>query len=168
MRDGYDSGAMHDPVEIRRRIETLLARVSRRDDYGQLLAAGHVVADLSTIEDAQRWRAGLRRQARADRIKIRTGITHSGTHAYAVLVDSWTGAREDESDRYMSVMGEAIPGASALRHQPALVLRDGDESVCKCERCSALGLVDACADPLIGAACSRTGARMTIPQQRRR
>ena len=31
---------MHDPVEIRRRIDRLVARVDRRDDYGQLLAAG--------------------------------------------------------------------------------------------------------------------------------
>jgi hypothetical protein len=30
------------------------------------------------------------------------------------------------------------------------VLRDGDESICKCERCSALGLVDAGADSLVG------------------
>jgi hypothetical protein len=26
---------MHDPVDIRRRIERLVARVERRDDYGQ-------------------------------------------------------------------------------------------------------------------------------------
>lgn len=109
-----------------------------------------VVVGLSTIEDAPGWWADPRRQARADRIKIGTGVTDSGTHAYAVLVDGWTGAREDESDRYMSVIGEAIPRVSALRHQPALVLRDGDESVCKCERCSVLGLIDTRADPLIG------------------
>jgi hypothetical protein len=133
---------MHGPVEIRRRIETLLVRVSRRDHYGQLLVAGHVVVDLSTVDDAAAWRASLRRQARADRIKIRTGITGSGTHAYAILVEGWTGAREDESDRDMAVMRDAIPRASALRHRPALVLRDGDESLCKCERCSAFGLVD--------------------------
>ena len=28
---------MHDPVDIRRRIDRLVARVDRRDDYGQLL-----------------------------------------------------------------------------------------------------------------------------------
>jgi hypothetical protein len=31
---------MHDRVDIRRRIDRLVARVSRRDDYGQLLTAG--------------------------------------------------------------------------------------------------------------------------------
>jgi hypothetical protein len=29
---------MHDPADIRRRIDRVVARVDRRDDYGQLLA----------------------------------------------------------------------------------------------------------------------------------
>jgi hypothetical protein len=144
------SCCVEDPVEIRRRTQAILKRVSRRDDYGQLLVAGHVVADLSRLEDPAKWRADLRRRARADRIKLRTGINISGTHAYAVLLEGWTGAREDESDRYMSAMREAIPRASALGHEPDLVLRDGDESICKCGRCPALGLVDASMDQLIG------------------
>lgn len=56
---------MHDPVEIRCRIERLMARLSRRDDYGELLANGHVVRQ---VEDAAAWRAAIRAQARADRI----------------------------------------------------------------------------------------------------
>ena len=40
---------MHDPVEIRRRIDRLLARLSRRDDYGELLANGYVARQ---VEDA--------------------------------------------------------------------------------------------------------------------
>ena len=40
---------MHDPVEIRRRIDRLLVRLSRRDDYGELLANGHVVRQ---VDDA--------------------------------------------------------------------------------------------------------------------
>jgi hypothetical protein len=35
---------MEDPVEVRRRIEQLVARVQRRDAYGHLLAAGQVTA----------------------------------------------------------------------------------------------------------------------------
>jgi hypothetical protein len=34
---------MHDPVDIRRPIDRVFARVDRRDDYGQLLARGAVV-----------------------------------------------------------------------------------------------------------------------------
>jgi hypothetical protein len=30
-----------------------------------------------------------------------------------------------------------------LRHEPAVVARDGDESLYRCERCSALGFADA-------------------------
>jgi hypothetical protein len=141
---------MHDPVAIRRRIEAIVRRVSRRDHYGQPLVAGSVVEELSRIEDPKAWRAELRRRARGDKIRIRTGITNSGTHAYAVLVQGWTGAREEESERYMTSMREAIPRASALGHEPGLVIRDVDETICRCERCPALGLVDTGTDSLIG------------------
>ena len=65
---------MHDPVDIRRRIDRLVARVDRRDDYGQLLASGQVIQRFEDVEDVEAWRAEIRRQARADKIKVRTGI----------------------------------------------------------------------------------------------
>lgn len=65
---------MEDPVEIRCRIEALAKRVNRRDDYGALLAAGELVLDISEVDPPQ-WRARIREQARADKIKIRTGQT---------------------------------------------------------------------------------------------
>jgi hypothetical protein len=37
---------MHDPVDIRRRIDRLSVRVDRRDDYCQLLSRGAVVHPL--------------------------------------------------------------------------------------------------------------------------
>ena len=67
---------MHDSVDIRRRIDRLVARVDRRDDYGQLLACGHVVLRLEDVEDIEAWRAEIRRNARADKIKVRTGFNH--------------------------------------------------------------------------------------------
>jgi hypothetical protein len=36
-----------------------------------------------------------------------------------------------------------LPLAVELRHEPMLALRDGDELVCRCGRCSALGYGDA-------------------------
>jgi hypothetical protein len=63
---------MHDPVDIRRRIDGLVARIDRRDDYGQLLASGQVIHPLEDVEDVQAWRVEIRRQARADKIKVRT------------------------------------------------------------------------------------------------
>ena len=65
---------MHDPVGIRRRIDRVVARVDRRDDYGQLLASGAVVYAVEEVDDVEAWRAEIRRQARADRIKVRTGV----------------------------------------------------------------------------------------------
>jgi hypothetical protein len=65
---------MHDPVDIRRRIDRVFARVHRRDDYGQLLARGAVVHAVDEVDHVETWRAAIRRQARADRIKIRTGV----------------------------------------------------------------------------------------------
>jgi hypothetical protein len=65
---------MHDPIDIRRRIDRLVARVDRRDDYGQLPASGQVVHRRDEVGDVDAWRAEIRRQARADKLKIRTGF----------------------------------------------------------------------------------------------
>ena len=64
---------MHDPVGIRRRIDRVVACVDRRDDYGQLLASGAVVYAVEEVDDVEAWRAEIRRQARADRIKVAPG-----------------------------------------------------------------------------------------------
>jgi hypothetical protein len=138
---------VEDPVEIRRRIEALVTRVARRDDYGQLLARGDVVRRLEDVSDPEAWRAEIKRQARADRIKVRTGKTERVV--YALLPEAWTPTREAESDRYLEIMSATIPRAVGHRHEPAFVLRDADEVVCKCERCPALGFADA-ATGLIG------------------
>jgi hypothetical protein len=128
---------MHDPVDIRRRINRVFARVDRRDDYGQLLARGAVVHALDEVDDVETWRAAIRCQARADRIKIRTGV-NSGV-VWAMLarmpsLDELAGAR-----RYHEMLADAVPVAVDLRHEPFLAVGDGDEMVCGCGRCSALG-----------------------------
>ena len=66
---------MHDPVGIRRRIDRVVARVDHRDGYGQLLASGAVVYAIEEVDDVEAWRAEISRQARADRIKVRTGFS---------------------------------------------------------------------------------------------
>src|SRR4051795_5893899 len=71
------SAVMRDPVDIRRRIERLVARVDRRDDYGQLLARGQVIHNVEDVRDVEAWRAEIRRQARADKIKVRTGFNEA-------------------------------------------------------------------------------------------
>jgi hypothetical protein len=74
---------------------------------------------------------------RADKIKIRTGMNKQ--IAWALLADARTSARMEESDRYFAAMRDAIPRAAALHHQPDVLLRDGDEIICGCERCPGRG-----------------------------
>jgi hypothetical protein len=50
--------------------------VDRCDDYGRLLASGHVVHRLEDVKDIEAWRAEIRRNSRADKIKVRTGFTN--------------------------------------------------------------------------------------------
>jgi hypothetical protein len=139
---------VEDPVEIRRRIQRLVQRVSRRDDYGKLLTAGQAVVRASSIEDSQAWRAEIKRRARADKIKVRTG-TGTGT-AWAVLQDGYTPAREAETDRYFDLLAQAVPRALTRRHEPILVVRDGDETLFRCQRCPALGYTDTGEGAVIG------------------
>ncbi len=132
---------MHDPVDIRRRIVRLVARVDRRDDYGQLLARDQVIRDRDDVEDIDAWRAEIRRQARADKIKVRTGFNDGIVWALRVRRDE--AAWQAEVRRYSDLLARTVPLAVELRHEPAVALRDGDELVCTCGRCSALGYGDA-------------------------
>jgi hypothetical protein len=140
---------MHDPVDIRRRIDRVFARVDRRDDYGKLLARGAVVHAVDEVDDVEAWRSAIRRQARADRIKLRTG--RNAGLVWAMLastpsLDELAGAR-----RYRDLLAHAVPLAVDLRHEPTLVAGDGDEMVCGCGRCSALGYGSAAEDVVGGA-----------------
>jgi hypothetical protein len=140
---------MHDPVDIRRRIDRLVARVDRRDDYGQLLARGQVIHDVEDVRDVEAWRAEIRSQARADKIKIRTGFNEA--IVWALLVRGGRADELAESHRYRGLLARTIPLAVELRHEPILAVRDGDELVCRCGRCSALGYGDAAEDVVGGA-----------------
>lgn len=128
---------MHDPVDIRRRIERLIARVDRRDDYGQLLASGQVVHGLDEGVDVDAWRAEIRRQARADNIKVRTGSNDGLVWALRLRPDPSTHARHVQ--RYRDLLAQTVPIAVELGHEPTLTLWDGDEVLCACDRCSARG-----------------------------
>jgi hypothetical protein len=140
---------MHDPVDIRRRIYRLFARVARRDDYGQLLASGHVIHEVDDVDDGDAWRAEIRRQARADKIKIRTGFNEGLVWAMLVRVRRPNSAVETR--RYRDLLARTVPLAVERRHEPIFAVQDGDELVCACGRCSALGYGDATDDVVGGA-----------------
>lgn len=111
--------------------------MDRRDDYGQLLARGDVIHRREDVEDVDAWRSEIKRQARADKIKVRTGVNEN--IVWAVRLRPEQQGWQDEVRRYTKLLSRAVPLAVELRHEPAVALRDGDEVICACERCDALG-----------------------------
>lgn len=128
---------MHDPVEIRRRIERLITRVDRRDDYGRLLARGDVVRRVEDIDDIEAWRSEIKRQARADKIKVRTGA--NDTITWAILSRAEPPGWQADRQRHFQMLAQVVPLAVEHRHEPSIAVRDGDEMLCACDRCPALG-----------------------------
>jgi hypothetical protein len=139
---------VEDPAEIRRRIERLVKRVRRRDDYGKLLARGDVVRSIDDVDDAETWRAEIKRQARADRIKVRTG--QSGKMVWAVTHGPIPEAQQAENSRYFRLLDLIKNRADRRGHKLKVALRDGDEVIVECERCEAIGYGDATGETLVG------------------
>lgn len=132
---------MEDPVEINRRIERLVKRVRRRDDYGELLFSGEVIRSCDDVVDPDEWRTAIRKKARADRIKVRTGETAGRVWA---LVN---GPRSSdvllEGRRFFTLADRALGEARSHGHEARVALRDGEEALVKCDGCGALGYLDA-------------------------
>lgn len=131
---------IEDPVELPRLIDRVLRRIARRDDYGQLLACGHVVRRIENITDPYLWRSDIRRQARADRIQVRTRENRETVWAMRPNADSETARIEGAA--YLAILREVVPASVAHRHEPLVVARDGEEAVFGCARCPALGYAD--------------------------
>lgn len=125
-----------------------MKRVRRRNDYGSLLATGQVIHSIDEVEDPLAWRAEIKRQARADRIKVRTGIT--GGTLWALTAAPLTDAQREEDTRYFHFYHRLGSEAGARGHAFKVAVRDGEEAVFSCERCCALGYADAAAGPLVG------------------
>jgi hypothetical protein len=132
---------VEDPVEINRRIERLVKRVRRRDDYGELLFSGEVIRSCDDVVDPDEWRTAIRKKARADRIKVRTGETAGRVWA---LVN---GPRSSdvllEGRRFFTLADRALGEARSHGHEARVALRDGEEALVKCDGCGALGYLDA-------------------------
>lgn len=147
---------MEDPVEINRRIERLLRRVRRRDDYGELLFSGEVIRSRDGIDDPGEWRSAIRKKARADRIKVRTGETAG--KVWALVNSPRSSDVLLEGRRFFVLADRAIGEAEPCGHEARVALRDGEEALVKCDVCGALGYLDASegiADgPILEEACS--------------
>ena len=135
---------MDDTDEVRCRIDAMLTRIERRDDYGNLLARGDLVRSLAEVDSPEEWRADLRRNARADKLKVRTGVTSD--IVFALLVDAHNKFRLAEHGRYLHVLHTVVPRSVELRHEPVALARDGDEALLGCARCPALAYADAVDD----------------------
>jgi hypothetical protein len=139
---------MEDPVDISQRVDRLVKRVQRRDDYGRLLARGEVFMRAERVDDPEAWRAEIKRQARADRIKVRTGKT--GSKVWAVLQGPVPETQVAEAERFFHLWEELKLRAARRGHSPKVKLSDGGEALFGCEQCDAEGYAHAASEPLVG------------------
>lgn len=122
------------------RAQALLRRKERRDDYGALLLDGQVIRSLRDVEDPAAWRSNIRRQARADKIRIQTGVNNK--IVYAIVRRGSERGWSEEEVRWFHVASQAHETAEGLGHDWLLV-RDGSEGATACSRCGAFGYLNA-------------------------
>ena len=108
-----------------------------------------VVHRLNDVENIEAWRAELRRQARADKMKVRTGFNGGIVVALRVRADrpEW----QAEVRRFRELLLRTVPLGVELRHEPSIAVSDGAEVVVSCGRCSAVGYGDTFEDVAGGA-----------------
>ena len=148
MRHHHHGQVMHDPVDIRRRIDHLVTRVDRRDDYGQLLARGQVIHRLGDVAGVDAWRRD-QTPGTCGQDQVRTGVNDGIVWALRLRADRPGGHAEVRA--YRDLLRRTVPLAVELRHEPSIMLWDGDEVICACCRCSALGYGDTAEDVVGGA-----------------
>ena len=107
-----------------------------------------MVHSADEVMDVDAWRAEIRRQARADKIKVRTGFNDGLVWALRRRPDPATYVRDIQ--RYRDLLAHTVPLAVDLGHEPTLSLWDGEGVLCACDRCSARGYGDV-VDDVIGA-----------------
>jgi hypothetical protein len=76
-----------------------------------------VIHEVEDVDDIGAWRAVIRRQARVDKIKVRTGCNEGIVWALRVRPDQ-SGSRP-EARRYRKLLSRTVPLAVELRHEPS-------------------------------------------------
>ena len=105
-------------------------------DYAELLRRGEVISREGV--DPEAWRAEIRRMARQDKLRITTA--RHGQRASATLQPSVPYDPELVRHRYLQPVAERLElgdQSSALGHDLAGFIRDGDEYISWCQRCGA-------------------------------
>lgn len=113
--------------------------------YDELLRMGHVVV---RVADPKAWREGIKAKARADKIKIRTGVSEHDDHvAWAYLQHLEQRRVRIEDDRRLAdqldVVQEAFDRAALRGHEITRVIRaEGTRAAAACPLCGARLYVD--------------------------
>jgi hypothetical protein len=97
-----------------------------------------VIHELEEVDDVEVWRAEIRGQARADKLKVRTGV-NDRTRPYIARPDrpEW----HAEVGRYRDLLSRTVPPAGRTAYEPSRALRNADEMIWTCGRAllSAMG-----------------------------
>jgi hypothetical protein len=127
------------------------ARLTQRDtDYNELLRFGEVIR---RVDDPDDWRAEIKVQARADKIKVRTGTANSDNGvvwAYLRHLDDREIPEEEMRATFERgrVSGEAIERAALRGHNVPRILRaEGTQAASVCVECGARLYVDTSTSP---------------------
>jgi hypothetical protein len=113
--------------------------------YDELLRMGHIVA---RVTDTEAWRGEIKAKARADKIKVRTGISHHDEHiawAYLKHLDEKVQSRtyNPRMADHMNAVHEAFERARLRGHTVARVIRaEGTRAAAACPECGARLYID--------------------------
>lgn len=131
--------------ENRERLEALISRVSRRDDYGTLLMQGEVVRSIDHLDDPEAWRAGLRAEGSKDGLRIITRRTAGIIYARVTRPRG----SDSKNSRLITSALNAAHRAQALGHDPVFVA-DGYERAALCQNCKMDGYINAAEEVMDG------------------
>jgi hypothetical protein len=124
--------------------------VASGSDYDELLRMGHVSR---RVDDRDAWRKEIKTKARADRIRVRTGLSaRDASVAWAFLkhLDDRTAGDDELHDaaRHLSAVMEAFARAGLQGHERCRVIRaEGRRAAAICLACGARLYVDWNPDP---------------------
>lgn len=121
--------------------------MQRGSDYDELLRNGYVAV---WSDDPEGWRAAIKANARADKIKVRTGAGSNDAWAYLKVLDEREASLDElrVAMRQMEVVEDAFQRASLHGHLIRQVLRgENGRAAAVCPNCSARLYVDTMTSP---------------------
>lgn len=119
--------------------------ISQTDSYDELLRMGHVVA---RVAEPEHWREQIKAKARADKIKVRTGVSSRDDRlAWAYLEHlerkPVTGEEAHRVADQLEAVPEALDRASLRGHKITRVIRaENSRAAAACPDCGARLYVD--------------------------